>query len=218
MTRRTLLWAGSAAMVLALLLGTWVTIAGPDAPTAVDRAWNAWLAQVRGPGLVVFGQVMDNLGGHVLGSFVIPPLILLPLLLFGRWRAWLFACAAALGNALVVQVLKIVFGRVRPEDILVVADAGSFPSGHTANAAALAAVFWVLFPRWWVGLIGAAWTVAMGFSRNLIAAHWLTDVVGGALVGVGLTFLLAALLLPWVRRQGAAALALPEAEPAPPSV
>ena len=57
-------------------------------------------------------------------------------------RPWgaVFVLAASAGSALVVQVIKGMFGRARPEDMIVVSDHGSFPSGHTANAATIATI------------------------------------------------------------------------------
>ncbi len=95
-----------------------------------------------------------------------------------------------------VQLLKQLFGRARPDDMLVVSDYGSFPSGHTANAATIALVLWVLFPRVWVAIVGAAWVLAMALSRTFLSVHWATDTLGGALVGAGVVLVLAALAAP----------------------
>jgi membrane-associated phospholipid phosphatase len=56
----------------------------------------------------------------------------------------------------------------------------SFPSGHTATAAALATGVWVSNPK--RGIIIAA--LAVGYSRLHVGAHWFSDVITGNLVGV----------------------------------
>ena len=85
--------------------------------------------------------------------------------------------------------------------MIVVSDHGSFPSGHTANAATLAVIAVVLAPRVWVALVGAAWVFAMAFSRTQVHAHWLSDTVGGALVGAGFALLVAAAFTPRLTRE-----------------
>lgn len=57
----------------------------------------------------------------------------------------------------------------------------SFPSGHTAQAFAVATAVTLLFPRWgWVALFAAAMT---GTERILSNSHYLSDVIAGAGLG-----------------------------------
>ncbi len=100
---------------------------------------------------------------------------------------------------LVVQLLKTLFGRTRPEQILIDSDFGSFPSGHTANAATFAVLAVMLSPRLWVWLVAGLWIVCMAFSRTVLSAHWLSDTIGGMLIGAGVTLVVGGLLLGWVR-------------------
>jgi undecaprenyl-diphosphatase len=55
------------------------------------------------------------------------------------------------------------------------------PSGHTANAFAIAVAFGSLWPRLWPLLIAFALTIAA--SRLAIGVHHVTDVMAGALIG-----------------------------------
>lgn len=63
----------------------------------------------------------------------------------------------------------------------------SFPSGHTATAAALATGVWVADPT--RGIVITALALAVGYSRLHIGAHWFSDVVTGNLVGILVGFL-----------------------------
>ncbi|MHB8604106.1 MAG: bifunctional DedA family/phosphatase PAP2 family protein [Thermoplasmatota archaeon] len=91
-----------------------------------------------------------------------------------------------------VEFVKAYVARARPAGAL---DAGySFPSGHTTFAALLASLaVWYAFHkhRHKSTLIAslalaALWVGLMGFSRVAVGAHFATDVLAGACLGVGL--------------------------------
>lgn len=182
---------GIVLIALASALGAWVYVRGPS-PFTVDVWWNQLFAAAPSEPLYAFALVMDQVGGHLTAVLIVP--VLGAVAIFATRRRWsaLYFLTASVGSALLVQVLKHTFGRARPEDILILSDYGSFPSGHTANAATIAVVAGVLFPRAWVRVVGAAWVILMAFSRTYLHAHWLSDTVGGALVGAGAALVLAA--------------------------
>ncbi|MFB7883952.1 phosphatase PAP2 family protein [Microbacterium sp. NPDC056057] len=192
---------GSTLVVLSCLLGWWILARG-DEPFAIDTAWNLFVAELWHPALTGFSHVMDFLGGGWVGVLAVPIGGAIALVVLRRpWAAAYFLAAEAV-SAAGVQVLKHLFGRVRPEDILVISDYGSYPSGHVANAATIAVAAVVIFPRVWVGVVGAAWVVLMAFSRTYLHAHWLSDTVGGALLGAGAALLVAAAFAVPMAREG----------------
>lgn len=176
---------------LSFLLGWWIFLRG-DSPFAIDTGWNALVAEIWNPVFSAFSQFMDYVGGGWRSVLLIPIAGAIGLVVLRRpWSAAYFLAAEAI-SAAGVQVLKHVFGRVRPEDILVVSDYGSYPSGHVANAATIAVAAVVIFPRIWVAVVGGAWVILMAFSRTYLHAHWLSDTLGGAMIGAGTALLVAA--------------------------
>ena len=133
---------------------------------------------------------MNWIGGGISGIAIVPLVIIAGLLIWRRpWASLYFVCAT-IASALVVLVIKNLVGRPRPTDILVTADVGSFPSGHSANAALIATTLGIIFWRTWVWIVGAAYTLLMMLSRTYLGAHWISDTVGGMLVGVGLAVII----------------------------
>lgn len=182
--RATRLWpliSGGTAVALVLALGAIVGLRSN--PYGFDAGWLEELVEHRSPLWDVPAYVMSFLGGGWFGVFLVPIGVGVVLLIARKpWSALYFVLASAL-SAGVVQLLKSLFGRARPLDILVVADYGSFPSGHVANAATISVALAILLQRRWVWFAGAAWTVLMILSRTYLGAHWLSDTIGGLLLG-----------------------------------
>lgn len=187
---------GVVLLVLAIGLGIQVTL---EADIDIDDWWNSFV-DVFSP-LQPGAFVMNFLGGGWFATFVVPLGAAAILLALRRPWGALFALCASAGSALVVQMLKAMFGRARPEEMIVVSDHGSYPSGHTANAATLAVIAVVIVPRVWVAIVGAAWVFAMAFSRTEVHAHWFTDTVGGTLAGLGGALVVAALFTSALTRE-----------------
>jgi len=199
MNRRMLLWWGVGLLALATAVGALVVFAYPQTP-GFDRWWNDTIAGARADWMLDFALVLNWIGGGWVAILGVPVLAILALVIAGRWRGAVFAALCFAASAGAVQLLKQLFGRARPEDMLVASDYGSFPSGHTANAATIALVVWVLFPRVWTAIVGVLWVLAMALSRTFLSVHWASDTLGGALVGAGVVLVLAAWLLPWAQR------------------
>jgi membrane-associated phospholipid phosphatase len=198
---------GAVLLLLTVALGFWVLARG-DAVFTIGLWWNETVTWFHTAALDAFALTMNVIGGGWVAVFVVPLGGALALVLLRRrWAALYFLAASAL-SALLVQVLKHAFGRVRPEEILIVSDYGSYPSGHVANAATIAICAIVLFPRIWVIVAGALWVVLMAFSRTYLHAHWLSDTAGGAMVGAAAALLLAAAFAVPLAREAARARAV----------
>jgi membrane-associated phospholipid phosphatase len=199
-SRRWPIISGATAIVLAVGLGALVALR--QSPYGVDAEWLEEVVEHRSPVWDVPAMVMNFLGGGWFGVFVVPVGIAVALLIARkRWSALYFVLASAL-SAGVVQVLKNVLGRARPEDILVVSDYGSFPSGHVANATTVAVALGFILQRRWVWFAGAAWVLLMLLSRTYLGAHWLSDTLGGILLGAAVAVLLWAPFAQKLEREG----------------
>jgi len=179
--------SGVTALVLALGLGAIVTFRSGQLP--FDTAWLEELVEHRTPLLTAPALVMNFLGGGWFAVFVIPlgvPLVLV--LCRKRWSALYFLLTSAVAAGL-VHLLKALYGRARPSEILVSVDLGSFPSGHVTNAAVIAVALGLLLRRRWVWIVGAAYVLLMALSRTYLGAHWLSDTIGGALTGTAVAIL-----------------------------
>jgi undecaprenyl-diphosphatase len=195
-SRRPVVYAGIVAIALTLALGLLVVLRDT---VALDEAWMAEVLAWRGPVGEGISRVFDFLGGGWFAILVVPIGTGIAFVFAHRpWSALDFVVASAVA-ALVCQLLKALFGRARPEQILLPLDNGSFPSGHTTNAAVVAVSLGLLLRRAWVWVLGMLYIVAMAFTRTYLGAHWLTDTLGGALLGAGVALLVWCLLLPKLR-------------------
>lgn len=120
--------------------------------------------------------------------------VLLPLILWyrgqGAWRhAGLTLLAGVLVTAGIVGLLKALFRRQRPRgewgSLYRKTDPHSFPSGHAARAAMLALLGWAVLPPGWAAAL-SAWGALVAASRVLMGVHYLSDVVAGVALGLGI--------------------------------
>jgi membrane-associated phospholipid phosphatase len=159
--------------------------AGDDRPAASD----VLLEILTAPGLSWFRAV------------VFLPVLVWLLLRRAWWTAaWLVTAVALIGP--LNTLLKIYFGRVRPDFVEGGAryDSLSFPSGHSSGIATLVAVAlvmaWPLLAaraRHWALAAGVALVLLVGLTRMWLGVHYLSDVVGGWALGVAWSLLTALL-------------------------
>lgn len=125
------------------------------------------------------------------------PLIIVSFFVIGgvayRARHWIaYGIAMAIAGAaagILVQLIKYVVGRTRPELWLgpfhhARAAASSFPSGHTVGAFALAGVLILNGRSVRVRVIALLLASAVAISRVLAFRHWPSDVVASACIGL----------------------------------
>ncbi|MFJ9550539.1 phosphatase PAP2 family protein [Streptomyces erythrochromogenes] len=109
------------------------------------------------------------------------------------WRLATWAAVTATSGALIGFLVKNVVERARPHLPEPVAHAPgfSFPSGHamaaTTSCAVLLLVLLPLVPRAWRPLpwaLAVTAVLGVGYTRVALGVHWVSDVVGGWLLGI----------------------------------
>ena len=129
----------------------------------------------------------------------------------GRRRLAAYLVVTVVGGSLVDTFVKVLVDRPRPvvDHPLDTAFGTSFPSGHamasTLTYGALLLVFLpVLSRRWRPVAVGAAVGIvlAVGSSRLLLGVHFLSDVVGGYVLGLAWLLAATAVFEIWRREEG----------------
>jgi membrane-associated phospholipid phosphatase len=163
---------------------------------ALDRPLLAWLRIGAPHPLLAVATFITHAGG---AAALIPlALAIVALLaLAGRRREaiWLFATIAS--GRLLVEGLKALVGRARPDAAgrLVEVSSASFPSSHSAGAMlTVVAILAVLRPPRAVTIVTLSWPLLVGLSRLVLGVHWPSDV----LAGWGFALLWVALLAAWL--------------------
>lgn len=136
-------------------------------------------------------DAITSLGGTRLVTAVTTTVAVYALVKTRSWWPAVYLTVVSAGQALVNNGIKLVVERERP-NISQLADwsGASFPSGHSAAAAAaFAGVAFVLMQRRSDGtraaLMASAVSIAaaVATTRALLGVHWLTDIIAGLAVG-----------------------------------
>lgn len=190
--RRWPVISASVGIAAAVVLGALIALRG--SPLAADEELMNELLDERAPWFDLPALFLDWVGGHLVGIVIVPIAMMIWLVAIRRPWAAVFSIVAAAVSAGVVQLLKALFDRARPDFMLVASDEGSFPSGHVANAATIAVVLGLVFGltqgRRWVWVAGLAYVVAMALARTYLGVHWVTDTIGGAILGAAVAVVL----------------------------
>ncbi|TAL59944.1 MAG: phosphatase PAP2 family protein [Bacteroidetes bacterium] len=104
--------------------------------------------------------------------------------------------AGLLMSGIITIGMKYSFNRPRPfmtyPFIIKKGEGGgpSFPSGHTSSAFATATSLSLCYPKWYVIVPSCLWASAVGYSRMALGVHYPSDVLVGAIIGVGSSLLM----------------------------
>jgi undecaprenyl-diphosphatase len=144
------------------------------------------------PALEIAARDITGLGGQTILTLVSAGTVGFLLLSGARGAALLVVVAVAGGTGL-VEILKQVFGRVRPDFVAqsVYELSRSFPSGHSTLSAVTYLTLGALLARvqtrrvlkMYVLGIAVLVTALVGVSRVYLGVHWPTDVLAGWCLG-----------------------------------
>ena len=111
-------------------------------------------------------------------------------------RSAVKTCVSLGINTILTTGLKYAVNRPRPYETypdLVIKRTStgpySFPSGHTSYAFSLATSATLATKKWYVALPCYVYAGAVGYSRMRLGVHYPSDVLAGALLGVGSSWL-----------------------------
>ncbi|ACK65468.1 phosphoesterase PA-phosphatase related [Rippkaea orientalis PCC 8801] len=167
---------------------------------AWDQTFMEWVRHFHQPGLFEFARV-----SYFLGEAEVVVFFVLALLGFFAWkRYWKEAqvlAISALGILILIdQILKPLFGRIRPAPGLIDVHGKSYPSGHVSgNFMLYLYISYIVafrFPKLAIYLYGISTLLALliGWSSLYLHVHWATDIIAGFAVGY-LAFTLSIILL-----------------------
>ena len=155
-----------------------------------------WVHQFDGrsqfPSLERAAWIYDRVGQR---SVTIPPLLIVAGVLARRHRTWRpvsLAVFTVVSLNVVVGAMKIIIGRAETEtgSVDVLTGGIIFPSGHASNMVLSAGLVIYLLKRYTqrppVRLLTAVFAVATLLTcatSIYISSHWVSDLIGGALVG-----------------------------------
>jgi membrane-associated phospholipid phosphatase len=179
---------------VALVIGLLLDMVNAGSGLAeLDDSIAEWGSQHASSQAVDILQLVTQLGSTVVVTVALAATAIVAYRRTHKVEIIVLLAAVGIGQLILVNVLKVIVDRDRPDVMHLVEVTGpSFPSGHsTAAAACWAAIAFVLghdrSPRVRALLAAAAVliAVAVATSRALLGVHWLTDVIAGLAIGWG---------------------------------
>ena len=172
-------------IVLVLSLALFATIMiQHDNLRALDLSANVLFKEAGLPYYYLFNFI------SFLGSIYLVPLIFIAVLGIlwrqKKRRETLILAIAVLSNYAVVNIVKLLTNWPRPQDVLFSLEQ-TFPSAHAATPFVLYVLgylFLVKRPKRSTFIVLVGVCLLIGFSRIIVNAHWLTDVLAGVLLAI----------------------------------
>ena len=173
----------------------------------VDDGWQAYMLEHRSSALTALALLFDPFGY----ALVLQPIRLaIACFLVLRRRWWHLAAfvPAIVLSEILVGPLKDAYDRARPLGSLAVTGGTAFPSGQSiaASATLVAAMIALVGPgrhRAFWGVAAFGLTLAVGLRLTYLGMHWLSDWIGGALLGTSIALVTTVIVGAGQRRRSA---------------
>ncbi|MDD2946662.1 MAG: phosphatase PAP2 family protein [Acinetobacter sp.] len=202
--------------ILALFTGLVEDIVTSDSIVTIDHLVSYQMNMLREPNVVNFFIFITSFGSAAISCLivilvcVICGIIRQPYILIGL-------LVSTIGSSIFTFLSKLLFHRTRPEDALLLEQSFSFPSGHATIAIALYGFLAYLTIRFSPNFIKQVrifftmllFAVLLGLSRMVLNEHYLSDVLGGFLVGT-LWLIVSISLTEWLSASGKITWQLPQ--------
>ncbi|GGK94639.1 hypothetical protein GCM10007382_13600 [Salinibacterium xinjiangense] len=176
---------GLLAILLSIAGGGVISLLG-NGPLAVDVAWFTFSNRTLSQPILQVSRFLNDAGAQVVVGVVMP---IVAATLFGlRGRGWAAVAVLLCGiaSAPLVNAIKSALERPRPDDQLIPVSLSAYPSGHVANLVAVLVVLALILGWRWFSVLTVVLSAAMALSRTYLNVHWITDDIGGLLLGAGL--------------------------------
>ncbi len=162
----------------------------------IDNSVNNYISTIQTPSLVQVSKIIGQIFEPI--NVIVFSLILALILFVKKFKkeSYLFVGAMFTGGVL-EYLIKFLVGRARPENALISETLNSFPSGH-----ALISLIFLGFLTYLIlknlksethkiilAFVMIILILFIGASRLILNVHWLSDVLGGWLLGLGILLL-----------------------------
>jgi undecaprenyl-diphosphatase len=156
----------------------------------IDAAVNLWIPSIQDSKLTFFARAVATIFDTT--SLVIMSLIISSVLYLKKYRihALIFLLAMG-GDAVLVSTIKILDHVARPTNGILSDTSFSYPSGHSAGCIVFGGLLAYFAWHHWqstrsralIGVGMGAVASVVAFDRLYLNVHWLSDVLGGLLLG-----------------------------------